>query len=107
MNDVDVSKKMQAPAKGVPIAKCKTIWAAERIMAVMDHSTKNPWLHSDTQNKKKNKNLWVLGREGEGKDFLYQNILTNKCKGNDGDSIYCLSAIILIPLITKVIIYIF
>lgn len=25
MNDVDVSKKMQAPAKGVPVAKCKTI----------------------------------------------------------------------------------
>lgn len=51
-------------------------------------------------------NLWVLGK-GEGKDFLYQKILTNKCKRNDRERTYSFSAIILIPLITKVIIYIF
>ena len=57
MNDGDMTKKKNAGAsfKRVPIAKFKTIWAAERIMAVKDHSTRNSWLHSDTQNKKKNK----------------------------------------------------
>lgn len=36
----------------------------------MDHSTKNPELHSDTQNKKKNKSLWVLGEREKGKIFF-------------------------------------
>lgn len=62
------------------------------LQKVMDQSTKNPELHSDTQNKKKNKNLWVLGEEGEGKDFLYQRMPTNECRRNDRDSIYSLSA---------------
>lgn len=66
-------KKIQEPAKGIPTVKFRTIWATERIMTVMNHSTKNPWVHSDTQNKKKNKNLWVLGGEREGKDFITKN----------------------------------
>lgn len=57
---------------------------------IMDQSSKNPELHSDTQNKKKNKNLWALGREEEGKDFLHQRMPTNECRRNDRDSIYSL-----------------
>ena len=55
---------------------------------------------------KRKTNLWVLGK-GDGKDFIYQKILTNKCERNDRECMYSFSAIILIPLTTKVIIYIF
>lgn len=30
--------------------------------------------------KRARKNLWVLGAEGEGKDFLYQRMPDNKCR---------------------------
>lgn len=74
-------KKIQEPAKKVSAAKFGTNGAAERIMTVTNHSTKNPWVYSDAQNKMKTKNLGALEGEGEGKDFLYQRMPINNVEG--------------------------
>ena len=71
-------EKIQESAKEFPLPNLGQFEQQK----VMDHSPNNPGLHSDIQNKKKNKNLWVLAGEGEGKGFLHQRMPANECRRN-------------------------
>lgn len=83
--DGDLSKRYRSQLKEFPLPNLGQVEQQK----IMDQSSKNPELHSNTQNKEKNKNLWVLGG-GEGKDFLHQRMPTNECRRSDRDGIYSL-----------------